>query len=127
MTGILNTLKRVTMMLIFSGVVARIKKGNNLENIVRQINDIRRLSNENPLNVEVDRNIAFYDDDFEELLSLLHGEVRKWNERFVIIRDNKSGAEYKVKRSQVANRFDTNLPNEEVLNFNYIVLATNYI
>ena len=47
------------MMLIFSGVVARIKKGNNLENIVRQINDIRRLSNENSLNVEVDRNLAF--------------------------------------------------------------------
>ena len=115
------------MMLIFSGVVARIKKGNNLENIVRQINDIRRLSNENSLNVEVDRNIAFYDDDFEELLSLLHGEIRKWSERFVIIRDNKSGAEYKVKRSQVANRFDTNLPNEEVLNFNYITFATNYI
>lgn len=85
------------------------------------------MSNENPLNVEVDGNIVFYDDDFEELLNLLHGEIRKWNERLVIIRDNKSGAEYKVKRTQVANRFDTNLPNEEVLNFNYIVLATNYI
>lgn len=115
------------MMLIFSGVVAHIKKGNNLENIVRQINDIRRLSNEYPLNVEVDRNIAFYDDDFEELLSLLHGEIRKWNERFVIIRDNKSGAEYKVKRFQVTNRFDTSLPDEEILDMNYIVLATNYV
>lgn len=114
-------------MLIFSGVVSRIKKGNNLENIVEQINDIRRLSNENPLNVEVDGNIVFYDDDFEELLNLLHGEIRKWDDKFVIIKDNRSGAEYKVKRSQVANRFDTNLPNEEVLNFNYIVLATNYI
>lgn len=114
-------------MLIFSGVVARIKKGNNLENIVRQINDIRRLSNENPLNVEVDGNIVFYDDDFEELLSLLHGAIRKWNERFVIIRDNKSGAEYKVKRFQVTNRFDTSLPDEEILDMNYIVLATNYI
>lgn len=114
-------------MLIFSGVVSRIKQGNNLENIVEQINDIRRLSNENPLNVEVDGNIVFYDDDFEELLNLLHGEIRKWDDKFVIIKDNRSGAEYKVKRSQVANRFDTNLPNEEVLNFNYIVLATNYI
>lgn len=34
--------------IIFSGVVSRIKRGNNLENIVRQINDIRRLSNESP-------------------------------------------------------------------------------
>lgn len=113
-------------MLIFSEVVARIKKGNNLENIVRQINDIRRLSNENPLNVEVDENIVLYDDDFEELLSLLHGEIRKWNERLVIIRDNKSGAEYKVKRTQIANRFSLSLP-EDVLNFNYIVFNTNYI
>lgn len=114
-------------MLIFSAVVSRIKKGNNLENIVRQINDIRRLSNENPLNVEVDGNIVFYDDDFEELLNLLHGEIRKWDDKFVIIRDNKSGAEYKVKRFQVTNRFDTSLPDEEILDMNYIVLATNYI
>ena len=114
-------------MLIFSGVVARIKKGNSLENIVRQINDIRRLSNESPLNVEVDGNIVFYDDDFEELLNLLHGEVLKWNEGLVIIRDNKSGAEYKVKRTQIANRFDSSLPNEEVLNFNYIVFNTSVV
>lgn len=114
-------------MLIFSGVVARIKKGNSLENIVRQINDIRRLSNESPLNVEVDGNIVFYDDDFEELLNLLHGEVLKWNEGLVIIRDNKSGAEYKVKRTQIANRFDPSLPNEEVLNFNYIVFNTSVV
>lgn len=84
------------------------------------------MSNENPLNVEVDGNIVFYDDDFEELLNLLHGEIRKWNERFVIIRDNKSGAEYKVKRTQIANRFDLSLP-EEVLNFNYIIFNTSVV
>ena len=69
--------------------------------------------------VECFENIAYYDDDFEEFLERFGAEIISFENDYAIVSTTEE-KRYKLPYTEVKNRFDIEIGNEILMNFELI-------